>query len=84
MKKPNLSPLFSCRHNGRSYELHTHAFAEHVIYLIGWNAFTSQGSTNLQLTSDASTHCCLSLNQSFKLQKTLTKLKIPGGKMAKK
>jgi hypothetical protein len=75
------APLFSCRHNGRPIEIHTHASAEHVVYHIGWNAFTSQGSNHLQLTSDAAKHWN-SLTKPA-AQKTLAKLKIPGGKMAK-
>jgi len=69
---------------GRPVELHTHAVAEHVLYHIGWDAFTGNGSHNMHLTPDAAKHW----NSFTKpaAQKALTKLlklKIPGGKRAK-
>jgi hypothetical protein len=39
--------------NGCPIELHTHNFAEHVLYHISWEAFTMKGSHNMKLTSEA-------------------------------
>ena len=62
-------------------ELHSHSFAEDVIYHIGWDAFISCGSHH-QLMPDAPL-LWTSFNQPVnKLLATLPKLKIPGGKMA--
>ena len=49
------APLFSCRHMGRETEVHSHDFAEDVIYHIGWAAFVSQGFYS-QLMPDAARH----------------------------
>jgi hypothetical protein len=46
-------PFFLCQHNGHAAELHSHTFADDVLYHIGWYAFTSHRSHNLQLTSDS-------------------------------
>jgi hypothetical protein len=78
------APLFTCRHNGRPIELHTHAFAEHVIYHISWEAFTTKGSHNLHLTEDAAKHWnSLTKPAAQKTLAKLPKLKIPGGKMSR-
>jgi hypothetical protein len=75
------APLFSCRHMGRETELHSHAFAEDVIYHIGWAAFVSRGSYS-QLMPDAAQHWnSLSKTATKKVLTKLPKLKIPGGKM---
>jgi len=50
--KDSEAPLFSCCHNGRPIELHTHVAAEHVLYHIGWHAFSANGSHNMQLMPD--------------------------------
>ena len=78
------TPLFSCQHGGCQTELHTHAFAEHVIYHIGWEAFTTKGSHNLHLTEDAAKHWnSLTKPAAQKTLAKLPKLKIPGGKMSR-
>ena len=76
-------PLFSCRHMhmGCETELHSHAFAEDVIYHIGWAAFVSRGSYS-QLMPDAAQHWnSLSKTATKKVLTKLLKLKIPGGNM---
>jgi hypothetical protein len=74
--------LFSCHHNGRPIELHAHDFAEHVLYHVGWDAFSANGSHNMQLTPDTAEHwkALTKLTTRQALTK-LPKLKIPGGKM---
>jgi hypothetical protein len=66
--------------------LHTHTFAEHVLYRIGWEAFTTKGSHNMQLTSEAEKHWKafteLTTTKALVVA-ALPKLKIPGGKMTK-
>jgi hypothetical protein len=78
------APLFSCRLNGRSIELHTHTIAEHVIYHIGWDAFISKDALHCQLKSEAANHWkALTKPAVNTLLAKIPKLKIPGGKMAK-
>ena len=71
---------------GRPIELHTHTFAEHVLYRISWEAFTTKGSHNMQLTSEAEKHWKafteLTTTKALVVA-ALPKLKIPGGKMTK-
>jgi len=65
-------------------ELHAHAFAEHVIYHIGWAAFINKGSHNLHLTGEAAKHWnSLAKPAAQKTLAKLSKIKIPGGKMSK-
>jgi hypothetical protein len=75
--------LFSCHHNGRPIELHTHDFAEHVLYHVGWDAFSANGSHNMQLTPDTAEHWkALTKLTTRHTRQVLTKfpqLNIPGG-----
>ena len=77
-------PLFLCQHNGHTAELHLHTFADDVLYHIRWDAFTSCGSHNLQLTSKAAKHWN-SHNKpaTNKVLAALPKLKILSGKLSK-
>jgi hypothetical protein len=78
------APLFTCRQNCCPIELHTHAFAKHVIYHISWEAFTTKGSHNLHLTEDAAKHWnSLTKPATQKTLAKLPKLKIPGRKMSR-
>src|SRR5882762_552264 len=71
------APLFSCWHGGCQTELHTHAFAENVIYHLGWSVW---------FPLSAHTGRCTALDNinksaTNKHLATLPKLKIPGEKM---
>jgi hypothetical protein len=43
-------------HNGCTIKLHTHAFAEDVIYHLDWEVFATKGSHDLHFTDDAAKH----------------------------
>lgn len=73
------APLFSCRHRSSQIELHTHVLADDVIYHLGWTAFVESTRSQRELLP-------LAEKRWLELTKpaALKKLKIPGGKRAKK
>jgi hypothetical protein len=72
-----IAPPFAGRY--RSFDLHTHGPIKHLLYHLGPVAFAGDNCTNLTLNAGL----WLSLTQKA-ASEALKKIKIPGGKMARK
>ena len=79
-----VTPTFSRTRPGRRYELHTHLDASQIMYHLGRKPFDMANSNPrlLQLDREAAKNWYSFVRPA--VQKQLPKIRIPGGKMARK